>query len=49
MNDERCDCGARIMVCDLVKVKDGLNLYVYRCGVCGSQVDFVYDGDPKKI
>ena len=49
MNQERCPCGARIMYCSIVKVKDGVNLYVYSCGVCGTQIEFVYESDPKKF
>jgi len=44
----RCECGARIMECNIVKAKDGVNLYIYSCGVCGVQLEFVYDADPRK-
>ena len=47
-DNRRCLCGARVMSCDMVQVEDGVDMYVYSCGVCGSQVEFVYDADPKK-
>ena len=46
MNNERCPCGARIVGCYSVRVRDGVNLYVYTCGVCGSQLEYSYDADP---
>jgi len=46
---DRCKCGARVMGCDIVRVREGVDLYIYTCGVCGSQVEYKYDGDPKKV
>jgi len=44
----RCKCGARIIWCDLREIKDGLNMYIYTCGVCGSQIEVKYETDSTK-
>lgn len=49
MSQAHCPCGSRIMACDMIEIKDGLDLYVYSCGVCGNQIEFVYETDPKKF
>lgn len=46
--NNRCSCGARIMWCDARKIKDGVEVFIYICGVCGKQLEFVYDTDPTK-
>ncbi len=44
---ERCPCGARIMYCDVIDMEDGKELFVYKCGICGSQVEFKIQADPR--
>jgi len=47
-NSERCDCGARVMWCD-VRSMDGKINYIYTCGVCRNQIEFVAEADPRRF
>jgi len=47
MND-RCKCGARIMYCNIIDMEDGKEVYIYNCGVCGSEIEIKINADPQK-
>ncbi len=46
MND-RCLCGARIVLLSHLDMSDGIETFIYTCGVCGSEIEVKKETDPR--
>jgi len=44
-----CDCGARIVVMTHIDMQDGKDTFIYRCGVCGTELEIQVQADTKRL
>jgi len=48
-DEDRCRCGARIVFLEYINMRKGKEIYIYKCGVCGSELEVVQEADPKRF